>query len=283
MRKAFVMIREQPHYRRDAFMAGLKAAGFDARTGGPRDVAPGDVLVTWNRYADVHELATRFERLGGTVLVAENGYVGPGGVSPHSMEPRQWYALAIGGHNGSGAWPAGGPERWDALGVELQPWRSDGEHILVCPNRSFGRPDLIMPYDWARKVEERLRKVTKREIRIRPHPGNNPVQARPLAEDLRGAHACVIWSSSAGVQALIAGVTVFCEAPSWICKAGVFKDVRIADCRVTQERGTVGTMTIERKSALERLAWAQWHVDELATGEPFARLTEHASREAVAA
>lgn len=274
MRRAYCLLKPQPVYRHDAFMRGLTAAGFLAEARAPRAVEAGDVLCIWNRYGLEHDLATRFEAAGGTVLVAENGYVGPGGISPHSMEPRQWYALATGGHNGSGTWPAGGPERWDALSVELQPWRTDGDHILVCPNRSFGRPDLIMPLRWAEDVKARLQRVTKREIRIRPHPGNNPVQARPLAEDLRGAHACVIWSSSAGVQALIAGVPVVCGGSRWICRGATGPTPARA-----REMGAN-----HRDYVLRELAWAQWSVDEIATGEPFARLLERATnREAVAA
>src|SRR5687767_11497644 len=102
-------------------MTGLAAAGYDVRAGGPQGIERGDVVVMWNRYAENHELANRVEREGGVVLVAENGYVGPGGVSPHAMEPRSVYALAIGGHNGSGSWTWGGPERWDVLGVALKP------------------------------------------------------------------------------------------------------------------------------------------------------------------
>lgn len=245
-------------------MAGLKAAGFDARSGPPQQgAAPGDIMVCWNRYHDTHALAERFERAGGIVAVAENGYVGPGGVSPHQMQPREWYALAIGGHNGSGAWPAGDSSRWGALKVDLKPWRTEGKHILVCPNRSFGRPDLIMPLRWAEDVTARIAKVTKREIRIRPHPGNG-AHRTPLSDDLRGAHACVIWSSSAGVQALISGVPVICEGPAWICKD--------AACPSWEHLARGGVYGGHRRRALERLAWAQWRVDEIATGAPFVHL-----------
>lgn len=275
MRKAYCLIKRDPCYRRDGFMAGLKAAGFDARTGAPWGCEPGEVLMIWNRYGDYHDIASRFEQGGGTVLVAENGYVAPGGASPHDMDPRTIYALALDGHNGSGRWPAGGPERWRALDVELQAWQgNEGGHILVCPNRSFGRPDLIMPPDWAARVRKRLSAETGREIRLRPHPGNNP-PAKPLAEDLAGAYACVIWSSSAGVHALIAGVTVICEGPRWICKHAALPFIGWVDKSLLDDY---------RFDELKRLAWAQWHIDEIATGAPIARLIEHArTREPAAA
>lgn len=269
MRKAHCLIRPQPVYRREAFMAGLAAAGYDVRTGAPGAIEGGDVVVMWNRYAENHALALRYEAAGAVVLIAENGYLGRGGVSPHATDPREWYALAIGGHNGSGTWPSGGPERWNALDIELQPWRTQGAHILVCPNRSFGRPDLIMPPRWAENVAKRLAAVTLREIRIRPHPGNYPAKV-PLAQDLAQAWACVIWTSSAGVHALIAGVPVICEGPFWICKHAAFTRLwaELDDAQAADRWCSAAL----RQRALERLAWAQWHVDEIARGDCFRHL-----------
>ena len=261
--RAWSLIRRDPCYRRDAFAQGLVAAGGDVRHGAPASCAPGDVLVIWNRYDETHRLATQFEAGGGIVLVAENGYLGPRGLSPHGMDPRVIYALAVGGHNGAGRWVEGGAERFEQLGVALQPWRTEGAHVLVCPNRSFGIPGQMMPPHWAADVCKRLHGVSGREIRLRPHPGNAPAR-RPLAADLAGAWAVVIWSSSAGVQALLAGIPVICEAPRWICKGAT----AIGIASVAQPYHDDAA----RRHALQRLAWAQWHVAEIATGEPFRRL-----------
>jgi hypothetical protein len=262
MKRAYVAIRKEPVYRAEAFAVGLRAVGYDVRTGDPQELTPDTVYVTWNRYGQWHETACRVERAGGTVLVAENGYVTPGGGSPHDSSQREWYALAIGGHNGSGRWHIGGPERWAALGVDLKPWRTDGEHVLVAPNRGFGRPDMVMPCDWPQRAADRLRMVTRRPLRVRPHPGNSAPRV-PLAEDLRDCWVVVIWSSSVGVQALIAGVPVVCEAPRWICVESSEPDFCLTETplRVIDDR--------ERLPAMQRMAWAQWSVEEIASGEPF--------------
>lgn len=262
---AYNLTRREIHYRHDAFSAGLRAAGYEVRSGNAALGAPGDVLLIWNRYGPYHDIATRFEARGGTVIVAENGYLGPGGVSPHAMNPREWYALGRGAHNDAGAVPEGGPERWEALGVDLKPWRTEGGHVLVCPNRSFGIPERMMPPNWPSDVCNRLRKLTQREVRLRPHPGNGPAK-KPLAEDLAGAWACVIWSSSAGVHALIAGVPVICEAPYWIAKGAADKYLECVE--KVDDRGGLQT----REAAMRRLAWGQWHLSEVESGEPFARL-----------
>lgn len=257
---AFNLTRREIYYRHDAFSAGLYAAGYEPISQTPRRANPGDVLLIWNRYGTFDEIATRFEQQGGAVVVAENGYLGPGGVSPHAMNPRHWYALALQDHNGAGRIREGGPERFEALDVDVRPWREAGGHVLVCPNRSFGTTQRIMPLGWGEKVAKRLSTLSKREIRIRPHPGNDQPH-KPLAEDLLGAWACVVWSSSAGVHALVSGIPVIAECPFWIAKS--------ATCPLEQ----IETPYMpNRRPALERLAWAQWSLPEIEAGEPFRRL-----------
>lgn len=258
--RAYCLIREAPVYRRDAFNIGLARAGYEVINSLPREaIYPGDVLCIWNRYREFHDVATQFENAGHAVIVAENGYIGPHGISPHGMLLRAWFALARSFHNDDTVIAEGDASRWNALGVELQPWHQDGGHILVCPNRSFGTPGRFMPIGWGDDVAQRLKKFTKREVRIRPHPGNNP-PAKLLAEDLAGAHACVIWASSAGVHALIAGVPVICEAPFWICKSAAYDSL---DFVLTEKP----EYDIDRERALRRLAWAQWSLAEVESGE----------------
>jgi hypothetical protein len=273
---AYNLTRREIHYRHDAFSAGLRTAGFEVRSDYSSGGGTGNVLLIWNRYGQYHEIATRFEKTGGTVVVAENGYLGPGGISPHSMDPRTVYALAIGGHNGSGHISEGGPERWHALGVELKPWREDGGHVLVCPNRSFGQPGFIMPSDWANEICARLAKLTKREIRLRPHPGNSP-PGKPLAEDLAGAWACVIWQSSAGVHSLVAGVPVICLSPAWICKAAA--DSHLECVEKVDDRGGLQP----REQAMQQLAWGQWHLSEIEDGTAFTHLLRRAGKKEITA
>lgn len=269
--RAYVLIREAPWYRREAFASGLKTAGYEVLLRHPDpNAGPGDVLVIWNRYGANHVIASKFESAGGIVLVAENGYLSAGGgapkfdVHPQGPKPGDYYALSKHGHNGSGVWPEGGPERWRALGIELKPWRADGGHILVCGQRGIGSPTMASPPDWHEHIAARIRKLTKRPVRVRPHPGNNAPK-RPLTEDLAGAWAVVVWSSGSGVKALTAGIPAFYDAPHWIC-AGAAVRVRDADYAAPKCDDAA------RLSALERMAWAQWTVAELQSGEPFRML-----------
>ena len=277
--KAYCLIRSQPWYRREAFTTGLRMAGLEVKTGQPDRIDRDTVVLMWNRYAENHQIAERVEQGGGTVLVAENGYVGRGGTTPKfdvhgGVEQGHYYALAIGGHNGSGRWKQGGPERFEALGVDLKPWRTGGEYILVCPSRNFGRPDMLMPTFWADQTIRALRKFTKLPIRVRDHPGNNEPK-RPLAEDLKGAAAVVVWASSAGVHALIEGIPVLCGAPHWICKDAAFDKADAFREDLASPWMQMGFADCRRR-AFERMAWAQWTVEEIASGEPFRYLLSDA-------
>jgi hypothetical protein len=276
--KVHCLIRSQPWYRREAFITGLRMAGHQVNGHMPSHLTSDTLVVMWNRYGENHELANRVEAAGGTVLVAENGYLGRGGTTPKfdvhgGVEPGHHYALAIGGHNGSGHWPQGGPERFAALGIELQPWRTEGEHILICPSRNFGRPDMLMPTFWVEQTVKMIRKFTKMPVRIREHPGNSRPK-RDLAEDLVGAAAVVIWASSSGLHALVQGIPVVACASRWIANAASYSEIG-EFFNLYEDEGELGRRTKWRQIAFERLAWAQWTVDEIASGEPFRRLLEH--------
>ena len=263
--KAYVLIREAPWYRREAFVSGLRAAGHEVQVKPPSRLDKQTVLVIWNRYAGNHELATQVERAGGTVLVAENGYLGAGGTSPkfdvHPVgpQPHHYYCIARGFHNDDARVVQGSALRFPLLGIALSPWRADGAHVLVCPNRAFGVPGRSMPPDWPERCADRLRRHTNRPVRVRAHPGNTAPK-RSLLEDLLGAWACVVWTSSCGVHALAAGVPTYCEAPHWILRSAASKNnINCPDLP-------------DREPHFERMSWSQWTVAEIASGEPFRHL-----------
>lgn len=274
--RAWNLTRADAVYRHGSFSAGLRAAGYYVQKGIPLDVKPGEVVLGWNRYSTYHDIANRVEKAGGIYVCAENGYLAEGGLSPHDMSTRTVYALGRGWHNDSTAIREGSGNRWQALGIDLKPWRADGGHVLICANRSFGAPDRMMPPGWGEKTAAKLARMTKREVRLRPHPGNSPPK-KALGADLDGAWACVIWSSSAGVHALVAGIPVICEAPYWICKGAAFPNW--TEC----ERWTSADLAIRREPAMHRLAWGQWHLSEIESGEAFVHCLRPARQSQVAA
>lgn len=215
------------------FTRGLERLGYAVHYGVTLDPKPGDALVTWNRIGTGEVAARVFEAQGLPVIVAENAAWG------NDFAGRQWLTMARGAHNTAGRFPEGGPERWDALGVELEPWRTEGETVVL-PQRGLGSPPTAMPRDWPWTVQGR----------VRPHPGVYP--AIPLREDLAGAGRVITWGSGAAVKALMWGISVESHMPGWIGE---------------QDNTDAG-----RLAMLRRLAWAQWTMPEIETGVAFKRL-----------
>lgn len=254
---AHLLFPPSPHYRRDDFAAGLQAAGWAVSGAFPTKPGPDTTLVIWNRHGENHKQATRIEREGGRVLVVENGYLG--GKSKFD----QYFALAIGGHNGTGKWatPQGGlPERWDTFGIELAPWRERGEHVLLLPQRGIGPDGTRMPPGWMQRVAGQLKGLTSRPIRIRRHPGVRRFEV-PMGPDLLNCHCAITWASGAALKAIVAGVPVFYELPGWI--GG------LAASRFNAGESLETPFTGDRLPMLKRLAWAQWRIEEIRCGRPF--------------
>lgn len=271
---AHVLIREQPYYRRSAFVRGLEAAGHKVLLRAPDKYTKDTLLVIWNRYSYSHEVACRVEMAGGKVIVAENGYVGAGGgtpkfqVHPHGPKSDHYYALALGFHNGGGEWPnLMDDSRLRKLALPFKPLRCGGDYVLVCPNRSFGVGDRIMHPNWADIMAGKLRKVAGVPVKVRPHPGNNEPQ-RKLEHDLAGAACVVIWSSSCGIHALIEGIPVVSAASFWICRDAASPDY-VALCEMLAQKDVGVAWDFARRGAFIRLSWAQWTCAEIESGEPF--------------
>lgn len=251
MPRAVIRIRKEPAYRREAFEAGLKRIGYVISDGSRdnREWHPEgreDLLVLWNRKQGTDErMAETWEARGGTVLVVENAYL--------QKVDKTAYAISVGQHNGAGWFPVGGEDRFSKLGFELQPMRPTPpvEHtrVLIIGQRGIGSKLMASPPLWG---EKQLAKLGHKHAWLRPHPGNFKAKV-PLEVDLAKASDVLIWSSSAGVRALVEGIPVHHHAPAWICdvKSGY------AD---------------QRPSALNYMANGQWTVTEIAAGEPFARM-----------
>ena len=110
------------------------------------------------------------------------------------------------------------------LGLQLQPWRTQGDHVLVCLQRDGGwsmkGTDMTA---WTVNTVRRLRELTSRPIVIRAHPKHRidlsvlsdltgvrqSLHGTDLTQDLANAWAAVFYNSSASVAAVLAGIPVF--------------------------------------------------------------------------
>lgn len=127
------------------------------------------------------------------------------------------------------------PNRWKQIkkdiGFDLAPWRTNGNHILVCLQRNGGwsmRGLDVM--EWCNKTIKEIKAQSSRPIVVRTHPGDAKraqqyikqlqdssvtVSHKPnIEDDLQNAWATVTYNSSPGVASAIEGVPVFVTDPT---------------------------------------------------------------------
>lgn len=120
--------------------------------------------------------------------------------------------------------------RWDmirtTMNLQLKPWRTDGDHILVCLQRDSGwNAKGFDQAGWVTKTIKIIRSQTDRPVLIRPHPANkidwgflnkkfenvfaSDSKIRTLEEDLTNAWAAVFYNSSSSVAAILNGIPAY--------------------------------------------------------------------------
>ena len=171
------------------------------------------------------------------------------------------------------------PVRWQQISkdlrISLKPWRTQGNHILICLQRNGGWSmrglDVIQ---WMNSTILEIRKYSKRPIVVRAHPGDKKIggylkinhksvslSINPdLRDDLRNAWATVVYNSSPSVASIIEGVPAFLTDP----QPEHSQSVEVANTDISRIEDP--TM-IDRQSWIERLSMCHWKFDELKSGE----------------
>ena len=143
------------------------------------------------------------------------------------------------------------------MGVELEPWQTDGRHVLICLHGyKFGRPWGINIAKWHRSIEGRVRAATDRPIVVRPkltrEPGcgwrNN--SGRLVRRDAQ---------QHGGVTAALVGVPVFCEPTCAAAPVGCTDFSRIET-----------PLRPDRELWAAELAWRQFSQFEMRSGMAWA-------------
>ncbi|MFQ6016777.1 MAG: hypothetical protein ACE5KF_01150 [Kiloniellaceae bacterium] len=170
-------------------------------------------------------------------------------------------------HDGSGD---AGPERFEAFGRKIKPWKRDGRHVLIATQSElFYRFRLGISRDeWTRNVVEELRAATDRGIRICDKPvaarSNNAAHGASFEADLEEAWGLVTHSSSTAVKALLEGVPVFCTGACMASRMGLSDLSRIENPRYPGGR----------EQWLCNLAANQWTKAEMRDGTCWRQLSD---------
>lgn len=264
MPKAYIHLPAHVQERRAAFINGFAKLDFIVHQEQPQaPIGPGDVAVIWNKFGRSRQSVEMAREGGGALIVTENGYCGK------DRSGRQPYALALDGHNGSGRWYAPDDSRLKRLALPFKPFTQRDGYVLIADQRGLGSQQMRSPPDFSFAASNEISRRAHLPVRVRPHPGRHRPE-QPLEADLKGARAVVVWSSNCATSALIEGIPTFFKAPAivtegaaqhyhWTCFGEFHEDAR--------------------QEAFARVAWAQWFLDEIDSGEAFQILLDvHAGK-----
>lgn len=256
----------------DAFQQGVDRLGHTAV---PHDMSA-DAAVIWStvwagRMRPNHHVWQEFTDTQRPVIVLEVGMLSRGVT----------WKMGING-TGLGCYPDRDLDPWRPaqLEIDLQPWRKQGEHVLIAMQRTDSEQWTGMPRSdqWLQQTVDTVRQYTDRPIVVRNHPrqavtipdGCRHWQPRAVAgtydcfdfdDSIADAWAVVNWNSGPGSQAVIAGVPAFVGVDSLAAPVG--------NCDLAAIENPVMP---DRSKWLLKVAHTEWTVDEIASGRPIKRL-----------
>lgn len=161
------------------------------------------------------------------------------------------------------------PDRFSRFGLEVKPWRTGGNHILLAgmSAKSAGTRGYL-PQQWEVDMISQLRSVTTRPIVYRPKPSwpdATPIEETtfspahvPIDRALKGAWAVVTLHSNVAVDALVAGIPIHCQQ-------GVALPLSTSLANIETAFGTC-TPISARENLLADIAYCQWSVPEMLDG-----------------
>ena len=171
------------------------------------------------------------------------------------------------------------PSRWVKisrdLNLNLKPWRTSGNHILLCLQRNGGwSMGGVSSIDWMNLTIASIRKYSNRPIVVRAHPGDKKIKSilkinhknvslstkENLVDDLRGAWATVVYNSSPSVASIIEGVPAFLTD-------SVPQHSQSFDVANTDIINIENPVMPNRQDWIEKLSMCHWNFDELKSGE----------------
>lgn len=244
---------------------------------------PCDVAVTFGiekaatpRGLHVGEIAKAQAAYGGDHLVIERGFI----------QREHYFMVGWGGLNGradfcNDTMPS---DRRDQLGLNIEPWRSTGRHIVLCGQVPWDASVQHTDHNaWCRHTALDIRRFTDRPIIFRPHPlvpngtidmsGTDVIFTKneSLAEDLRNAWCVVTYNSNSAVESAILGIPVFAFDRGSMA-------LPIANRALEHIESP---MAPDRQAWLNNLAYTQWTLHEMSLGLPWLHLSKDRKIQAV--
>lgn len=244
------------------FIAGLQRHGIAAEVQHCHQYQPSDLAVFWG--ARPVQIMTAQRKAGLDYLIVERGYV----------RREEYVSLGFNGLNGQADFlnADSPPDRWLKLGVEMKSWKLGGDYILLCGQipGDASLHGIPVQQEYTRLAIE-LANMHRRPVYWRPHPLRAtrlrvPLEAHtgPLDEALAGAWCIVTLSSNVAVDATLSGTPA------------ITMDARSMAYPITRHDLMYSLIPWrpDRRQWAYNLAYAQWNMDEVASGEAWAHLRQ---------
>jgi hypothetical protein len=253
--KAALHVNQHEHQQRygAAMKAGLERHGIEVIVAAPHSPEPCDFAVIWGwKQPAVIKAAPH-------VLVMEATHLRQGDPQNLAEVSCGWDGLAR-----HGRYPkAPDGERWQRHAHLMRPWsdKRDGYALIIGQVEGDAALHGMDVQLWADDMERALVDWGW-SVRFRPHPLTRKSRTT-LEQDLVGATLCVTFNSTAGVEAVLAGV------PTVTLDPGAMAWPVARHCLYEQ---SFRPFQPDRRVWAWDLAWAQWSLEEIAKGEAYAHL-----------
>jgi len=259
---------------------GFASLGYDVEWRNPSAFSPDDneaceavaVLGTKDMNGEVLK---HFVNRGIPALAVEFGYINRPAEQSYA-DPEAYYQIGLNGL----CWLPPGPmpsDRFEALNVTVEPWHlfRPGP-VLVCgqvPNDGQHGLNKHQMLTW---LSDAVKDVKSRGLKTvwRPHPKGTDVanpgceevqdSGVPLDEALDHCSAVLSYNSTVGQAALLRGIPVMAS------RAAMYSELATLPCEVKYKHK-------DRAPYFNRLAYAQWKLDEMKSGEAVKFMMEQAN------
>ena len=177
-------------------------------------------------------------------------------------------------------------DRVTLLNLEVKPWRSNGDYILIAGqhNKSLQWQGMPSMSNWFLQTYDEIRKHSDRPIIFRPHPRcrlehierglkhvyrQEPRHVNGTYDDFDmgfdNIWATISYSSNPGIHSVIAGVPSFVSTHSLAYDVG--NDIDFL-------HDIENPVMPDRTQWLNDYAYTEWTVEEISQGLPLKRLTD---------
>ena len=157
-------------------------------------------------------------------------------------------------------------DRFDNWNITLEPWRDEGDFILICPSsETMTKVINGMNQDrWIQTMYDKIKAHTNKPIRVRLKPRKNgksgpSVEETSMREELRGCHALVTNASLTAIEALQLGVPVFTDSSE--CPSAWVSNMNFSKINTPDKK--------DREPLFYDLAYRQFSIKEFRDGTAY--------------